>query len=118
MLGELHGELYSFPQRDAAHLDDEFIRREGRELLDGRRAEAAERGAGGAMQRRRSAATGAEDEELELMELATNATTGESIVGLSWRPSKNLLAAAQLDGVVALYHVGRARAGVPQTGYH
>ncbi|KAE9033364.1 hypothetical protein PR001_g10200 [Phytophthora rubi] len=98
MLGELHGELYSFPQRDAAHLDDEFIRREGR--------------------RRRSAATGAEDEELELMELATNATTGESIVGLSWRPSKNLLAAAQLDGVVALYHVGRARAGVPQTGYH
>ncbi|KAE9343624.1 hypothetical protein PF008_g9596 [Phytophthora fragariae] len=64
--------------------------------------------AGGAAQRLLSAATGVEDEELELMELATDASTGKSIVDLSWHPSKNLLAVAQLDGVVALYHVERA----------
>ncbi|KAE8886422.1 hypothetical protein PF005_g17138 [Phytophthora fragariae] len=68
------------------------------ELPDGRRAEAGERGAGGRWRRRAEAAeTGAEDEELELMEIATDATTGESIVDVSWHPSKNLLAVAQLN---------------------
>lgn len=37
-----------------------------------------------------------------------DSATGESIVDLSWHPTKNLLAVAQLDGVVALYHVESA----------
>ncbi|POM59056.1 hypothetical protein PHPALM_36201 [Phytophthora palmivora] len=45
------------------------------------------------------------EEELE-MELETS--SGESIVDLSWHPTRNVLAVAQLDGIVTLYHVESA----------
>ncbi|RLN52797.1 hypothetical protein BBJ29_000767 [Phytophthora kernoviae] len=65
--------------------------------------------AGGAAQRLLKAVTGAEDEEEEeISEDSQEAATGESIVDISWHPKKNLLAVAQLDGVVALYHVATA----------
>ncbi|KAG6609949.1 aladin isoform X1 [Phytophthora cinnamomi] len=70
---------------------------------------AALEAAGGAAHRLLRAATGAEDEELEPLEPAELAAdAGESIVDLSWHPTRNLLAVAQLDGVVALYHVESA----------
>lgn len=56
------------------------------------------------------AATGAEvdEEEVELLEESQDQGNGESIVDISWHPRKNILAVAQLDGVVALYHVESA----------
>ncbi|KAG7399853.1 hypothetical protein PHYBOEH_007714 [Phytophthora boehmeriae] len=64
--------------------------------------------AGGAAQRLLKTVTGAEDEDEEMSEEAQESTTGESIVDISWHRTKNLLAVAQLDGVVALYHVATA----------
>ncbi|KAG7391177.1 hypothetical protein PHYPSEUDO_005538 [Phytophthora pseudosyringae] len=65
--------------------------------------------AGGAAQRLLKAATGAGDEDLEPLEPQDPETSnGESIVDLSWHPTRNVLAVAQLDGVVALYHVESA----------
>ncbi|KAF4047102.1 Anaphase-promoting complex subunit 4 WD40 domain [Phytophthora infestans] len=48
-----------------------------------------------------------DDEELEQETLDTT-TNGESIVDMSWHPTRNVLAVAQLDGVVALYSVESA----------
>ncbi|KAI9995736.1 hypothetical protein PInf_012804 [Phytophthora infestans] len=48
-----------------------------------------------------------DDEELEQETLDTT-TNGESIADMSWHPTRNVLAVAQLDGVVALYSVESA----------
>ncbi|KUF79453.1 Aladin [Phytophthora nicotianae] len=60
---------------------------------------------GSAAQRLLKAATDEEELELETQEANSN---GESIVGLSWHPTRNALAVAQIDGVVALYNVESA----------
>ncbi|GMF11710.1 unnamed protein product [Phytophthora lilii] len=75
-------------------------------LLDDELAvlDAALKTVGGVAQRLLAAATGDEEEELQ----PTQQETGESIVDMSWHPTRNLLAVAQLDGVVALYHVDSA----------
>ncbi|KAH7478891.1 hypothetical protein KRP22_011051 [Phytophthora ramorum] len=64
--------------------------------------------AGGAVQRLLKVATGAEDDQELQLQDAQDTQNGESIVDLSWHPTRNLLAVAQLDGVVALYHVESA----------
>jgi hypothetical protein len=65
--------------------------------------------AGGAAQRLIRAPTGGEEEDIETADNGpVNGANGESIVDLSWHPTHNLLAVAQLDGVVALYHVDSA----------
>ncbi|KAG4058565.1 hypothetical protein PC123_g6457 [Phytophthora cactorum] len=60
---------------------------------------------GGATQRILKSAT--DEDELELEAQETSAS-GENIVDLSWHPTRNMLAVAQLDGVVTLYHVESA----------
>ncbi|CAH0489540.1 unnamed protein product [Peronospora farinosa] len=62
-----------------------------------------------AAQRLLKAAMGTEDDELELLDKRQGEQdNGESIVDISWHPAKNVLAVAQLDGVVALYDVESA----------
>ncbi|RMX65809.1 hypothetical protein KXD40_002194 [Peronospora effusa] len=62
-----------------------------------------------AAQRLLKAAMGTEDDELELLDKRQGEQdNGESIVDISWHPTKNVLAVAQLDGVVALYDVESA----------
>ncbi|CAI5726164.1 unnamed protein product [Peronospora destructor] len=61
-----------------------------------------------AAQRLLKAAIGTEDDELELLEERQDQGNGESIVDISWHPTKNVLAVAQLDGIVALYNVESA----------
>uniref|UniRef100_M4B1C7 Anaphase-promoting complex subunit 4-like WD40 domain-containing protein n=1 Tax=Hyaloperonospora arabidopsidis (strain Emoy2) TaxID=559515 RepID=M4B1C7_HYAAE len=57
------------------------------------------------------AVTGTRDkkkEEKKVMETSQDWSQSESIVDLSWHCTKNVLAVAQMDGVVALYHVESA----------
>eukprot|EP00644_Phytophthora_capsici_P005792 jgi/Phyca11/97969/e_gw1.2.679.1 len=50
--------------------------------------------------------TGAEEEDLGSLELQSpQISNGESFVAMDWHPTRNVLAVAQLDGVVALYNV-------------
>ncbi|KAI9906432.1 hypothetical protein PsorP6_004499 [Peronosclerospora sorghi] len=60
--------------------------------------------AGGATQRLLKPVMGTADEELEPLK-SQDQGNGESIVDISWHPMRNVLAVAQLDGVVTLYHV-------------
>ncbi|CAH0477845.1 unnamed protein product [Peronospora belbahrii] len=62
----------------------------------------------GAAQRLWKATIEAEDEIFEMLEKSQDQDNKESIIDISWHSVENVLAVAQRDGVVALYHVESA----------